>query len=458
MKVIICGAGQVGSSIARQLALEDNDVTIIDLSEELIGRIGESMEVQTVLGHASHPDVLNRAAAADADMLIAVTSSDETNMVACQIAHSLFRIPMRVARIRHQSYLNPQWKDLYRLEHLPIDVIISPEIEVAEAIIRRLHVPGAADMIPYADGKLKVIAVHCQMNCPVINLPMHVIRQRTQNLKMRIMGIVHAGHFHIPTDNMILSPGDEVYFVADDADVRRSMALFGHEEKAARRICIIGGGNIGLYIAQQLEQEDHGLRIKLIEYDRARAEEVAALLENTTVICGDGLNQEVLLEANVNLAETVIGVTNDDEVNVLSCLLAKRTGCQRAITLVNNASYVAMLGNLGIDVTVNPRETTVSTILQHIRRGKIRGVHTIHDGAAEIIEAEAVETSPLIGKSLSMIELPKDIMIGAILRDGAVVIPNDSTIIEENDRIIILATTKAVKKVEQIFSVRLEFF
>ena len=458
MKVIICGAGQVGSSIARQLSAEDNDVTVIDVAEELIGRISEALEVRTIHGHAAYPDVIKRAGGADADMFIAVTSSDETNMVACQVAHSLFRIPTRVARIRHQSYLDPQWKDLFRVEHMPIDVIISPEVEVAEAIIRRLHVPGAADMIPYADGKLKVVAVHCEINCPVINLPVHVIRQRAHKLKMKILGLMHKNQFIIPTDDTILAAGDEVYFVADSNDVKRVMALFGHEEKAARRICIIGGGNIGTYIAQKLEQEDSTLRIKLIESDRARAQEIAAQLEHTTVICGDGLNQDVLMEANVNLAETLIGVTNNDEVNVLASLLAKRSGCQRAITLVNNASYMPLLGNVGIDVTVNPRETTVSTILQHIRRGKIRGVHTIHDGVAEIIEAEAIETSPLIGKSIEMIDLPPGIILGAIMRGDTVVIPQPDTVIHQNDRIIILTLVKAVKKVEQIFSVSLEFF
>lgn len=458
MKIIVCGAGQVGSSIAKQLASEENDVTVVDQSRSLVARISETLEVRTVLGHASHPDVIARAGGADAEMLIAVTSSDETNMVASQVAHSLFRIPSRIARVRNQSYLDPKWKDLYRLEHMPIDVIISPEIEVGEAIIRRLHVPGASDMIPYADGLIKVVAVQCPARCPVINLPIRVVRERARNLKMQILGIVHNNNFLVPEPDTVLGIGDEVYFVAEDSDIQRCMSLFGHDEKEARRLLILGGGNIGQYIAEKLEAEDHDIRIKIIEYNQQRAEEIASTLNNTTVLCGSALDQAILVEANVNLVETVIAVTNDDEVNVLASLLSKRFGAQRCITLVNNASYAPLLGNLGIDVTVNPRETTVSTILQHIRRGKIRGVHAIHDGAAEIIEAEAIETSPLIGKSLGMLELPKGVVIGAMLRRNEVLFPDLSQTIQKNDRFIIMAKTKAVKQVEQIFSVSSDIF
>ncbi len=458
MKIIICGAGQVGSSIAKQLAAEENDVTIVDKSEELLERISETLEVNTIAGHASHPDVISRAGGEDADMLIAVTSSDETNMVACQIAHSLFRIPSRIARVRNQSYLAYQWKDLYRLEHMPIDVIISPEIEVAQAIIRRLHVPGATDMIPYADGHVKVVAVQCMSSCPVLNLPMRIIKERASRLKLTILGIVHDNKFIIPRSDTILSLNDEVYFVTDNKDLLRCMSLFGHEEKEARRILIFGGGNIGTYIAKSLEDEETDVRVKIVELNKKRAHDIAHHFQKTTVIHGNSLDQELLKEANVNLVETVIAVTNNDEVNVLSSLLAKRSGAQRCITLANNTSYMPLLGNLGIDVTVNPRETTISTILQHIRRGKIRGVHTIHDGDAEIIEAEATESSPLIGKPIEMIELPEGVMFGAIIRRRELIIPDSDTTIQQSDRIIVVALTQKVKKVEQIFSTNLEFF
>jgi trk system potassium uptake protein TrkA len=458
MKILICGAGQVGRSIARQLSVEENDVTVIDQSEELLSRISESLEVSTVLGHASHPDVIQKAGGADAEMMIAVTSSDEVNMVACQIAHSLFRIPSRVARVRNQSYLSHRWQDLYRLDHMPIDMIISPEIEVAQAIIRRLNVPGATDMIPYAGGKVKVIAVQCLANCPVLNLPMRIIGERASQLKMNILGVVHEDKFMLPKPDTVLSLGDEVYFVTSIDDQQRCMSLFGHEEKAARRVLIFGGGNIGTYIAQRLEESDVDVNVKVLEYNRKRAEEIANKLEKATVIYGSSLDQELLREAHVNLVETVIAVTNDDEVNVLSSLLAKRSGAQRAIALVNNASYMPLLGNLGIDVTVNPRETTVSTILQHIRRGKIRGVHTIHDGDAEIIEAEIIDDTPLVGKPIGMIELTAGVMVGGVVRQKKLLKPDPERTLHAGDRIIVVAMTQNVKEVEKIFSKQADIF
>ena len=453
MKVIVCGAGEVGSTIARQLAAEDNHVTVIDHSEELVRQIGDTMDVSAIHGHASHPEVIQRAGGEEADMLIAVTNNDETNMVCCQIAHSLFKVPIKIARLRHQSYLDPHWKELYRLDHMPIDVIISPEVEVAEAIIRRLHVPGATDMIPYVDGLLKLISVQCTNNCPMINLPLKLVKQRNAGrLQMSLMGIVNKNRFHLPHDERILQAGDEVFFVAHSDDVARCMAVFGHEEKEARRVLILGAGNIGLTVAKRLVEEENRTRVKMIELDQERAEAAAMELEDLTVLQGSALSQEVLADANVNLVETVIAVTNDDKVNVIASLLAKRLGTQRAITLVNSSSYAPLLDNLGIDVTVNPRETTVSTILQHIRRGKVRGVHAIHDGVAEVLEVEAIKGSPMIGKTIDMIELPDDALIGAVVHKKEVLLPGSETPIRENDRIIVLAMTKSVRKVEELFS------
>lgn len=455
MKVIICGAGVVGNTIASQLSAENNHVTVIDHSEELVRSIADTMDVSAICGHASHPEVLQRAGGEDADMLIAVTNTDETNMVCCQIAHTLFKIPIKVARLRHQSYLDPHWQDLYRLDHMPIDVIISPEVEIAEAIIRRLHVPGATDMTPYAGGMLKLISVNCTNNCPVINLPLKIIKERSSGqLRMSLMGIVNKNKFHLPHDERILQSGDEVFFLAHYEDVGRSMALFGHEEKEARRVLLLGGGNIGRIVAERLSEEDNGIKIKLIELDKERATEIATKLDEVTVLHGSGLSKEVLAEANVNMVETIIAVTNDDKVNVIASMLAKRLGAQRAITLVNSSSYAPLLDDLGIDVTVNPRETTVSTILQHIRRGKIRGVHAIHDGIAEVMEIEVNKGSPLIGKTVSMIDLPSDAIIGAIVSKNEMMLPDSETPIREKDHIIILSMTKSVKKVEHFFSHR----
>lgn len=458
MKIIICGAGQVGSSIAQHLASENNDVTVIDINESLVEKIRDTLDVTTMVGYASHPGTLERAGASEADMLIAVTRYDEVNMVASQVAHSLFNVPMKIARVRNQNYLDPVWSDLYRTDHLPIDVIISPEREVAMAIVRRLHEPGAIDMIPFADGRLKVIEVRCMLDCPVLGLPLSLVMKRAQELKMSIIGVLQKDVFQLPRQDMVLSAGDDVYFVADNSDVKAALELFGHEEKEARRVIILGGGNVGLFVAQELEQNDHGTKVKVIEHSKQRAEEIVGRLSRTVVINGSGLDKDILLEANTDITETFISVTNDDEVNILGSLLAKRYGCKRDITLVNNNSYVPLLPNLGIDITINPRETTISSILQHVRRGKIRAVHSIRDGVAEIVEAEALETSPIIGKTIEMLDLPEGVLVGAIVRGGEVLIPDEQTIIAEHDRLVILSVADQVRKVERILSVSLDFF
>jgi len=458
MKVIVCGAGQVGFHIARYLAIENNDVTVIDQSAELIGRVNDLLDVQALVGHASHPDVLEQAGAADADMLIAVTYADEVNMVACQIAHSLFNVPTKIARIRQQSYLNPMWADLFTREHLPIDVIISPEIEVARAIGRRMSVPGAFDMIPLADDKVRVIGVRCTENCPIIHTPLRQLTSLFPELNIIVVSIIHDGVATVPTSNDQMVPGDEVYFVADSEHLPRAMAAFGHDEKSARRVVIIGGGNIGLNLARELYEARQGISTKIIEIDRDRARRVAQALPGVTVIQGDALENDILEEANVATAETVVAVSNDDETNILASLLAKRSGVERAVTLINKATYGPLITTLGIDVVVSPRAITVSTILQHVRRGRIRAVYSLGDGFAEVIEAEALETSPLVGAPLSEIDLPDGVIVGAVFRDGSVIIPRGSTVIQGNDRVVLLATAENVKKVEKMFAVRLEFF
>jgi len=461
MKVIVCGAGQVGFNIARYLAMENNDVTVIDQAADLIGKVNDLLDVQALVGYASHPDILEQAGAADADMLIAVTYADEVNMVACQIAHSLFNVPTKIARVRQQSYLNPMWADLFSREHLPIDVIISPELEVARAIGRRMSVPGAFDMIALADGKVRVVGVRCSERCPVIDTPLRQLTSLFPELNIIVVGIVRDGEPTVPTSSSQMLAGDEVYFVADTTHVPRAMAAFGHDEKSARKVIIVGGGNIGLNLARELSEGRRGISAKVIEIDRERARRVAQALPAVTVIQGDGLDSDILDEANAATAEAVIAVSNDDETNILASLLAKRIGVERAVTLINKPSYGPLITNLGIDVVVSPRAITVSTILQHVRRGRIRAVHSLGDGFAEVIEAEALETSPLVGTPLNEIELPDGVIIGAIVRgapDGQVIIPRGSTVIEGNDRVILLAMADAVKQVEKMFAVGLEFF
>ena len=458
MKVIVCGAGQVGSNIAKKLAEEGNDVTVIDQSPELIQRVRETLDVQAMIGYASYPDVLERAGAADADMIIAVTFADEVNMVACQVAHSLFNVPTKIARVRTQSYLQPIWRNLFSREHMPIDVIISPEIEVARAVIRRLGIPGAYDAVPFADGRVRVVGVRLEENCPVVDTPLRQLTELFPDLNIIVVGIVRDDLTFVPDDDEHMLVGDEIYFVAATDRVHRAMTVFGHQEKEARRIIIVGGGHIGLYMTQEIERQFPSANVKIIERDRARAEEISEQLERAVVIHGDALDQEILREARVPEAETIIAVTDEDKVNILATLLAKRAGCQRAMTLINNASYGPLVTSLGVDVYIDPRATTVSTILQHMRRGRIRGLYSVRDGAAEIIEAEALETSSLVGQPLRDIDMPKGMIVGAVVRDEEVIIPRGDTMIEPNDRVIMFAVAEQVKKVEKMFSVRLDFF
>ena len=458
MKIIVCGAGQVGSSIARQLAGEANDVTVIDRSPEVVRKISETTDVTCYVGNASHPDVLDRAGAKNADMIVAVTYADEVNMVACQVAHSLFEVPEKIARVRAQSYLNPAWSDLYSRQNLPIDLIISPEIEVARAITRRLQVPGALDMLPFAEGKLRVIGVRCEAGCPVVNTPLRQLTEIFPALNIVVLGIMRDDRLIVPRGDDQMLVGDEVYFVVDEHHIERAMSVFGHEEKEARRMIIVGGGNVGLFLARDLEANQPGVSLKIIEIERDRAQFLAEQLTRTVVIHGDALDHDILEEANVGLSEAVIAVSNDDEVNILASLLAKRAGCQRAMTLVNNASYGPLVGNLGVDVAISPRETTVSTILQRIRRGRIHAVHSLRDGLAEIVEAEALETSPLVGKPLREAKLPSGLLVGAIVRGDEVIIPRGDTVIRAHDHVVVFAAAAAVKKLEQLFAVRLEFF
>lgn len=459
MKIIICGAGQVGKGIATQLVNEHNDITVIDQQPELVAELQDMLEVKGIVGFASHPSTLEAAGARDADMVIAVTFSDEVNMVACQVAHSLFKVPINIARIRHQNYLLPEWRELYQHDTLPIDVIISPEIEVARTVNDRLHVPGAVDMIPFGDGRIKVIALRCTRMCPMANMPLHKISAQLSKLNVAPLGIFREEEFLIIDDNEYLYNNDEIYFVCDTRDVKRLMALFGYEEKEARRIIIVGGGNIGLFLATMLETQYHDMMIKIIEVNKERAEFIADKLSHTTVINGSALDQNILEEANISTAETIIAVSNDDKVNILCSLLAKRSGCQRAITLVNNnIAYGPLVASLGVDVTVSPRETTVSSILRHTRRGKIRSVHSICDGTAEIIEVEAIEASSVTGKALRDLEMPEDVKIGALLRNEKVIIPSGDTVIVSGDRIIIISLTAMAKKVENMFSMKYEYF
>ncbi len=458
MKVIVCGAGQVGFNIARHLALENNDVTVVDQSPDLVRRITDTLDATGFVGYGSDPDILEQAGIADADMIIAVTASDEVNMVACQIAHSLFDVPTKIARIRRQSYLQPIWSNLFSRDHMPIDVIISPEIEVARAITRRLAVPGAFEMIPLVDDKVKLVGVRCDENCPIIHTPLRQLTQLFPDLNIVVLGIVHEGEAIVPRGDDQMFPGDEVYFVVDSGQLQRAMTVFGHEEKEARRLIIFGGGNIGLFVAQELEQAQALVRTKIIESSKDRAELISAQLDGTMVLNGDVLDPEILEEANIRAADAVVAVTNDDETNILASLLAKRYGAARTMALINKTTYEPLMNSIGVDVAVSPRNITVSKILQHVRRGRIHSVHTIREGFGELIEAEALETSDLVGRPLREVKLPLGVSLGARVRDGEMICRRGVTVFETNDRVVLFAAAEVIRKVEKMFSVHLEYF
>lgn len=458
MKVIICGAGQVGHGIAERLAAEKNDVSVIDTSPELIRGIRDSLDVRGFVGHGSHPDVLEAAGAQEADMLIAVTLHDEVNIVACEVAHALFNVPTKIARIRSQSYLQPHYQDLFSREHLPIDVIISPELEVAEMVLRRIALPGATDVVRFAENKIAMVAIECLEECPVINTPLAQLSELFPDLPSTVVGVTRNGKLFIPHSADQLIAGDLAYVVTTKEQVRRTLGLFGHEEPEATRIVIAGGGNIGLYVARTLEQRQSRTRVKIIESNRERAVSAADELRRTVVLQGSAMDQKLLLEAEIQDADLMVSLTNDDQVNILASAMAKRLGCKANLVLINNPAFHDLIKTLGIDAYVNPRSVTVSRVLQHVRRGRIRAVHSVQRGAAEIIEAEALDTSPLVGPVMRDLNLPAGMRIGAIYRDGEVLKPSGSLKIQPRDRVVIFALADAVKQVEQLFRVSLEFF
>ncbi|WP_068089354.1 Trk system potassium transporter TrkA [Polycladidibacter stylochi] len=458
MKVVICGAGQVGYGIAEKLAAEQNDVSVIDTSPQLINAIRDTLDVRGFVGHGAHPNMLEQAGADQADMIIAVTLYDEVNMVACQVAHSMFNVPTKVARVRAQSYLSSKTQNLFTREHLPIDVIISPELEVGEMILRRLALPGAMETVRFADDEVVVVGIDCNADCPVLETPLRQLTELFPDLSAIVVGIQRNGEIFVPRSNDEMHEGDLVYVCAKRGQVKRTLGIFGHEEPEAKRVIIAGGGNIGSYVARQLEERHSKSKVKIIELSRDRAVKIADDLKRTVVLHGSALDQVMLQEADVQDADTIVALTNEDEVNILSCVMAKKLGCERNLTLLNNSSYPAFARALGIDTFVNPRQVTVSKILQHVRRGRIRQVHALQNGAAEIIEAEALETSPLVGKPLKEVELSGGIRIGAIYRRGEVIKPTGEDSIQANDRVVIFATAENVRLVEQMFRVSLEFF
>ncbi len=454
MNIIICGAGKVGFSISKQLSAQGHSVTVIDQSSEDIKRINDTQDAKGIVGRATLPTVLENAGAEKADMIIAVTRNDETNMIVCQLASSLFNVSKKIARIRTKDFLEGKWGKLYNKSNIPIDVIISPELEVAKSLFRRLEAPGALDNVPFGNNKVKMLEISIEKNCPIKDIPLKDLTNKFPDFKANILGAVRKEKFIYLKKNDKMKTDDNVYVVVSSDQLNSILKVFGHEEKTAKNILIIGGGNIGLNLAKMLEANFEDTRVKIIEKDKNRAEEIANELSSSIVIKGDALDEEILKEANLEGSETVLALTNDDENNMMACVLAEKTGLKkRTIAIVNKTNYNLLQDSLNIDDLVDPRMTTVSRIMEHVHKGTIGTVYSLLDGEYEFIEAKILEKSELMNKSIKDSNLPEDIRIGAVVRKETVIIPRSNFIFEKDDLVVFLAKREQLKEVENIFSI-----
>ncbi|MFN4158343.1 MAG: Trk system potassium transporter TrkA [Gemmobacter sp.] len=458
MKVIICGAGQVGWQIARHLSGERNDVTVVDFDADLVRRATDTLDVQGVVGFASYPDVLERAGARDADMIIAATHSDEVNMVTCQVAHSVFGITRKIARLRAQNYLAEEYADLYRRDHLPIDVVISPEQEVAEAALQRIQAPATFDTESFMNGRAQLLGIHLDADCPVLNTPLRQLSELFSTLRAIVVGVRRDNRLFAPDPGDQMFPDDRIYVFTHTEDVNRTLDIFGKSTRKQERIVIVGAGNVGLGVARALEARADRVRAKLIEKNRTRAERAADVLERTIVLNGDGMDIELLQEAGIDKADVVLVVTDDDKTNLLVAVRAKQAGARMSIALVNDPTLVPMMGALDIDAYINPRATTVSSILRHIRHGRVRAIYSIGDAEAEVIEAQVLSTSPLSGRLIREIDFPEGVLVGALMKGDRVLKPTGDLRVAEGDVIALWSMAKDVPEVERLLQVSIDFF
>jgi trk system potassium uptake protein TrkA len=460
MKIIICGAGQVGGQIARHLAREEiaNQVTVVDKDAGLVRRLTDAYDVSGIAGFASHPDVLEKAGARDADMIIAATQSDEVNMVVCQVANSIFSVPRKIARLRAPAYLNALYSDLYRQDHMPIDVVISPEYAVADAVMQRLAAPAAFDIEGFLENRAQLVGITLDTACAVLRTPLRQLSELFSTLKAVVVGVRRGERLFVPEAADQLYAEDQVYLICATEDMARLMEVFGKPHREVQRVLIIGAGNIGLHVAQTLEADSRRIRLKLIERSRARAEVAADSLKRTVVLNGDGLDVDLLEEANITAMDAVLALTDDDKTNILACVRAKTEGAKLVVALVNDPSLISLIAPMGIDAYVNPRATTVSSILRYVRHGRIRAVYSIGDGEAEVMEAQVLGTSALAGRLVRDSEMPKTAIIGLVQKGDQLIVPRGDTRLAEGDVLTIFAMREAVAEVERLFQVGIDFF
>ena len=457
MKIIILGAGQVGASVAANLASEANDITVVDADMTVLKDLQDRLDIRTVVGCASHPDTLAQAGADDADMIIAVTNSDETNMVACQVAYTLFHTPTKIARVRSVEYLKHQ--RLFTQDALPVDVLISPEQLVTDYIQRLIENPGALQVLDFADGRVQLVAVRAYYGGPLVGHELRELKEHMPGIDARVASIFRQGQQITPEGNTIIEADDEVFFIAARKHISAVMGELRNKDKPVKRVILAGGGNIGLRLASAIEGRS---QVKIIERNEERARSLSEKLGKSIVLLGDAADEELLLEENIENTDVFCALTNDEEANILSAMLAKRLGARKVMSLINRASYVNLVQSGTIDVAISPQQATIGSLLTHVRRGDVVMVHSLRHGAAEAIEAVAHgdrSSSRVVGRAIDEIKLPRGTTIGAIVRGEEVIIAHHDTMINSNDHVILfLSDKKCIKEVERLFQVRVTFF
>ncbi len=456
MKILILGAGQVGSSLAEHLTSEANDITLVDHNPELLRNLQDHLDIRTVQGEASYPEVLQRAGAEDADMIIAVTDSDETNMIACQVAYTLFHTPTKIARVRALEYLKQP--KLFAQEALPIDVLISPEQLITESIVRLIEHPGALQVLDFADGEVQLVGVRAYYGGPLVGNELRRLREHMPKIDTRVAAIYRRNRAIIPEGHTVIEADDEVFFIAAKKNIRAVMSELRRVDNPNKRIMIAGGGNIGRRVAQSLESK---YQVKLIDHNMARTQQLSSDLEKTIVLYGDAADQDLLLEENIESTDVYCALTNDDEANILSSMLAKRLGARKVMTLINRAAYVDLVQSGDIDIAISPQQATIGGLLAHVRRGDVARVHSLRRGAAEAIEAIAhgdKNSSKVVGRKIEDLKLPPGTTIGAVVRGKDVIIAHHDTVIQSEDHVILFVVDKKyIVEVEKLFQVGFTF-
>ena len=457
MKILILGAGQVGSSAAYHLSREEaNEVTVVDMRPDVLRELQDRLDIRTVVGHAAYPDVLERAGASDADIVVALTDTDETNMVACQIAYTSFRTPTKIARIRAAEYMNAN--KLFTQDAIPIDVRISPEQLVCSYIEQLILYPGSSQVLDFADGRVRLVGAKADREGLLVGQRIATLKDHIPNTEGRIAAIYREGKAMLPTGDTVIQEGDEVFFIADRKDIRVFMSEMRRLEDPVRRVVIAGGGNIGLRLALALEQTN---QVKLIERDPVRARRISEQLNKAIVLVGDSADEELLLEENIDNVDVFCALTNSEESNILSSMLAKRLGAHKVMALINRASYVDLVESGSIDIAISPQQVTIGSLLAHVRRGDVVKVHSLRRGAAEAMEAIAhgdKNSSKVVGRQIAEIELPKGTAIVAVVRGDKVIIAHHDTVIETDDHIILFMTDRRkIEHLESLFQVDVSF-